>query len=278
LLCLYFATDLPDVLQRTSRPRSQEFEGRKLQAFPVQADPFPILVLIRTGGPDSVERMQSVRSTWAKDFPKDAIIPFAPDADCEAKYGNNHQQGLTCLEAKHHLKLMNRTDWTWLLVVDDDVYVFADYLRTKLQVMDPLLLEVYGVPYCGMCANGKPGFCGGGGYFINRRSLLMMAPAFEPPVSEFVARGFMHDFMSEPFSDWCDVRFGCVARMRGMPLHDVKGLYGNGFESEKQEQAVIELREQDAPLVFHTVTDDKHMQRIHRIATNFKAKLGPLSG
>merc|ERR1719282_35807 len=99
---------------------------------------------------------------------------------------------------------MNRTDFDWLLVVDDDVYVFADRLRDTLRDMDTSKAEVYGAPYCGDCGHGRKGFCGGGGYILSHRSLLRMASSAAAPVSSAAGEAFVEHFTSPPGSEWCD--------------------------------------------------------------------------
>jgi len=49
----------------------------------------------------------------------------------------------------------------------------------------------------------------------------------------------------------------------GLRLVETPGLYGNPLETEDQEKRIIELKEQDPPLVFHRVSNASHMHRIH---------------
>lgn len=230
-----------------------------------------LAILMRTGGLKSSSRIESIRKTWANDLEDGALALLQPDSECKSIYGDNHDKGLTCLEAKHHLHFMNRTDFDWLLVVDDDVYVFADRLRATLRQMDPYKAEVYGMPFCGDCGgDGRKGFCGGGGYVLSRQSLLKMASAREAPVSRQQGEAFMRRMLAEPNAEWCDVRFGCVAQEMGLELVGVKGLYINGvldaegkLHDPEEERKVVALRSQIPPLVFHKVRDHAHMNRIH---------------
>lgn len=229
-----------------------------------------LAVLVRTGGPHSEERIQSIRETWAQDLENGALTLFQPVPMCQRLYGDNHWQGLTCLEAKNHLHLMNRTDFDWVLVVDDDVFVFADRLRETLRKMNTSKAEVYGHPYCGDCGHGLKGFCGGGGYAISRQSLLRMASSTAAPISITSGEAFMRHMMSPPNSEWCDVRFACVAQEMGLKAVGVYGLYSNGVRDAanqydaEEESRVAELYSGEPPLVIHGVRDYTHMQRLYK--------------
>lgn len=223
-----------------------------------------LAILMRTGGPNSHERLKSVNRTWAQDLEDGSLFLLPPDAECVAKYGNNHGMGLTCLEAKAHLKLMSRTDFDWLLIVDDDTYVFAQRLRDTLQGMDVDKKEVYGIPGCGKCAHGLHGFCGGGGYMISRVNLLRMASLEHGPVPAAIQSSFLQSFMQNPDNDWCDVRFACVAQDAGLKPTAVKGLYGWSISGATKERRIVELKQDAPPLVLHYISDDAHMQLIRR--------------
>lgn len=224
-----------------------------------------LAVLMRNGGPSSQKRVQSIRSTWAQDLEEGSLILLEADAGCEAQYGDNHGMGLTCLEAKAHLKLMNRTDFDWLLVVDDDTYVFAERLRDTLLGMDPEKKAVYGIPGCGHCSKGRTGFCGGGGYMLSRKNLLRMAGLEHGPALQASQASFLQSFMSTPdASPECDVRFGCVAQDAGLKPIAVKGLYGWSVKGAHKERRIVELKQDDPPLVLHYISNDSHMQLIRR--------------
>ena len=157
-----------------------------------------LLVLLRSGRNVSSSRLDSIRDTWASSLSPEQLEIMRGDEGCARMYGDNHWEGLTCLEASMHVQIMNRTDFTWLLVVDDDVYVFVDRLTELLGTLDGDRRMAYGSPWCGNCGNGRKGFCGGGGYFLSRRSLLHMAGFGEGPVTPGVAYSFIDRFMRQP--------------------------------------------------------------------------------
>lgn len=220
-----------------------------------------LAVLLRTGGPSSPSRLESIRKTWGKDLEENSMFKLEDDDSCKSRYGDNHGQGLSCLEAMNHLKMMNRSDFEWLLVVDDDTYVFANRLRRTLRTMDPNKPQVFGAPYCGNCAGGGKGFCGGGGYVLSRQSLLKMASSQEGPVPPSKGEAFMQHFMTPPDNDWADVRFGCVAREKGLELVGVRGMYGYTMKNG-DEDGIALMKWYDPPLVFHMVRNHSHMQRL----------------
>jgi len=231
-----------------------------------------LLVLMRVGSEESPKRVESIKKTWAKDLEDGALTLLQKDETCVKLYGDNHWKGLTCLEAANHLRLMNRTDFDWLLVVDDDAYVFADRLRNTLANMDPSKDQVFGTPYCNTCGNEFKGFCGGSGYVLSRQSLLKMAGAKEAPVSAEAGQAFIDHMMRPPHNKWCDVRFGCVAQEKGLKAISVKGMYGNGIVDGHGnydavlESRVVELGAREPPLVFHNVKNLTHMEHLYELS------------
>jgi len=69
--------------------------------------------------------------------------------------------------------------------------------------------------------------------------------------------------MQDPDSDWCDVRFGCVAQDHGLELTYLDGTYGWPLENASLEESIVERKTNVSPLVFHYI-DKEHMQRIHK--------------
>jgi len=251
---------------------------QRLRSWGWAAEASPSLaVLVRTGGPQSESRMKSVTETWGGDIEKGKFVTMQSNQHCKEKYGDNHQKGLTCLEAASDLQLMNRTDFDWLLVVDDDVYVFVDRVRDTLNNVKASDARVYGVPGCGDCAGGKHGFCGGGGYILSRQSLLKMAASTSAPVSQEAGTAFLEHMMKNRGSDWADVSFGCVAMEKGLELESVQGMFGNPVQDSKgkydqaQEVSMVESSEVPA-LVFHRVSDASHMHHLHQESRDSKKR------
>jgi len=222
-----------------------------------------LLVLMRTGGSWSKTRFQNVMRTWGQDLEPGSLVLLERNLDCKMKFGENHGRGLTCLEAKADLKLMNRTDYDWLLVVDDDAYVFVDRVRAMLKSLSPTKREVYGVTNCGNCGHGRKGLCGGGGFLLSRRSLLSMANAKAAPVPHAIQDSFLTRFVSPPTENYSDVRFGCMAQDAGLRLVHVRGMY-SWHEEFSKERGIVALLQGDPPLVMHYIVGEWHFQRLRR--------------
>lgn len=234
-----------------------------------------LLILLRTGSSDSNSRLQSIKNTWASRLADGQLRIMEGNDFCRQKYGDNHWEGLTCLEAANHIEIMNSTltNFTWLLIVDDDTYVVVDRFSSLLDRLDPHQPAVYGVPGCGNCGQNRTGFCGGGGYFISRNNLLKMAGLTDQqPVMPSVAHAFIEHFMQEPDRVWCDVRFGCVAQDMGLRLINQQGLYGNPLSDENEEKRIIRLEQRYPPLVFHKVNNSSQMHRIHGLVVEMASK------
>lgn len=235
-----------------------------------------MLILLRTGSSDSSSRVQSIKNTWASRLADGQLRIMEGNDFCRKKYGDNHWEGLTCLEAANHIEIMNSTltNFTWLLVVDDDTYVVVDRFASLLDRLDPHQPAAYGVPGCGNCGQNRFGFCGGGGYFISRNNLLQMAGLLDQPVMPSIAFAFIEHFMQQPDRIWCDVRFGCVAQDMGLRLIKQPGLYGNPLSDENEEKGIIRLEQSFPPLVFHKVSNASQMHRIHGLVLEMASKNG----
>jgi len=239
-----------------------------------------LLILLRTGSSNSTSRVLSINQTWASRLADGQLRIMEGNERCHRKYGDNHWKGLTCLEATNHIQIMNdtQTNFTWLLIVDDDTYVVVDRLTNLLDRLDPHQPAAFGAPGCGNCGKNRTGFCGGGGYFISRKNLLRMAGLIDRPVILSVAHAFIEHFMQEPDSVWCDVRFGCVAQDIGLRLINQPGLYGNPLNDENEEKRIIRLEQDSPPLVFHKVVNASHMHRIHDLVVEMTSKNGTWTG
>ena len=110
---------------------------------------------------------------------------------------NNHGMGLCCQEAQA-LLMASQTEYDWLFVIDEDVYVDPESLRSIVANMtspsEPVAVGVHG---CGNLDQGFLGFCGGGGYLISKQALqnLVAVPHY------------YEDYMSycQHNSTYCDV-------------------------------------------------------------------------
>ena len=234
-----------------------------------------LMILLRTGANTSAIRRESIKKTWASGLADNQLKVLGGHEGCRQKWGDNHWWGLTCLEANAHTEIMNRTDFSWLLVVDDDTYVVVDRLTNLLDTLDPHRLQAFGAPGCGDCGGGRKGFCGGGGYFLSRQSLLHMAglsDVSDGHVPPSVSQAFVDHFMKGPDNEWCDVRFACVAQDTGLRLVEQEGMYGNGIEDEKSLSQIIRLKKEKPPLVFHLVRNASYMERIHRMVVEMAAQ------
>eukprot|EP00933_Yihiella_yeosuensis_P013007 TRINITY_DN1225_c0_g2_i1.p1 TRINITY_DN1225_c0_g2~~TRINITY_DN1225_c0_g2_i1.p1 ORF type:complete len:313 (+),score=55.22 TRINITY_DN1225_c0_g2_i1:62-1000(+) len=204
-----------------------------------------ILFLIRTGGPESKARVAAVKETWAKSLPGSSTVFFQKSEKCEKAWGDNHGEGLTCLESENELAISNtRNDFTWLAIVDDDVYVNVNNLNDALKKLNPSDKKVYGTPGCGHCnpaaGEGTSGFCGGGGYFISRENLKLITAD---------NNAFSQSFNRKPDQEWCDVRFACAASTRGLQMQQLNGLYPWAAKDAAEEHA--QIHGGIPPLTFH---------------------------
>jgi len=283
---LLWQTELPEQLRLRSIQAYDEVGPQ--QSFSQQKR---VIFLVRTGGNSSRQRLDAIRSTWAKgledanyaakytvtgpDRPKvdwtASMVVIASDAECKRKYGDNHERGLTCLEAKAELELMKRTDFDWVMVIDDDVYVNVENVFKWLSRRPEGKSAVWGIPGCGECGtpnNHLTGLCGGPGYAVTRENLARMANSSGPP-GKSMQQAFLKDFMTGPDAEWCDVRFSCVAQHHGLQMREAPGFYGWTFQSDDDENSAIRSTEVP-PLTFH-YADPPRMRRLHAKFEHFSA-------
>lgn len=94
---------------------------------------------------------------------------------------------------------------------------------------------------------------------ISRQNLLSMASAETSPVPAAKQEAFFNEFMHEPDAEWCDVRFGCVAKMHGLTLEKLEGMHGSPMDHFDEERAILAKSASADMLTLHPIRDDAHM-------------------
>jgi len=257
--------------QRQLRIRTEVAQHAVSPQQPSRA-PKRLVFLVRSGGNTSKQRLAAIRSTWARALDQKytatagksspiswsaSLVVLAGNEECKRLYGDNARAGLTCLEARGELELMKSTDFDWLMVIDDDVYVNVKNLMSWLSSVQLGEKAVWGLPGCGECGDKKKhltGLCGGPGYVISRENLARMVESSGPGA-------FLEDFLTGPDAKWCDVRFACVAQHHGLQLREAPGFYGWGFLSEAEEDRAVRSTEVP-PVTFH-YADPSRMRSLY---------------
>ena len=130
--------------------------------------------------------------TWAKDVNNsgtDSLLmvgdkasenpPILPAKGC----GNDHWQQLTCktgvaLQLAH--EQLGLGNFSWIFVIDDDVYLHVANVHRVLSNFDPSKIIAVGIVGCGGHLLPGGGFCGGGGYALSRPAMEKIMAQGEP--------------------------------------------------------------------------------------------------
>ena len=143
---------------------------------------------------------------------------------------NNHQAGIVCIEGRAlHYARHHPGSWSWMMIVDDDVYVNLPNLwkmLSELSQRNAAAPVLYGVPGCGKeplsCDQPKRpsylGLCGGAGYVMTRQTLYRLVG--DGNVSAWM-RYWMHLgkwVLNHTGGWWSDITASCVAQRAGLHI------------------------------------------------------------
>jgi len=201
--------------------------------------------------------------------------PVLPAKGC----GNDHSAQLTCKTGvalqRAHEQLGN---FSWIFVVDDDLYLHVANVHRVLSDFDPSKSIALGIVGCGphLCPGG--GFCGGGGYALSR-----------PAVEKIMAQGelaFQKDLMEHLAKEksgqaWDDISVSCLLRRHGIPLLQIKGLYGWVLQGAQRNKSSLNSeyikaihQTKPLPLTFHYVSPQQ-IREIHQEFQGMRSSFRP---
>jgi hypothetical protein len=183
-----------------------------------------ILILVSTSPASFAKRVTEIRETWLKtvepgmevvfmsntatDGSSDMVLSQCPTDVCI----NTCKQSDLVFFAQTFLK--SRPVGSWLLFLDDDVYVVPRNLMRMIRSL-PAGAEndigLWGIPACGSSTCG--GMCGGGGYLTNRITLDVLIGGMSPDT-------FKGEIMSlcQVCRGYGDISVSQLAKNSGIPL------------------------------------------------------------
>ena len=148
-----------------------------------------ILIVINTAEKNYDNRLKDIRATWMKRVeektsmeifflggPSNKGIDDVVPSQCKVGYWEDSCKKADAITAAYEFLMQpygERYDWVYL--GDDDLYLFPDNLQRMVQSLGPTAVDEYkawGIPACYHDPCG--GFCGGGGYLMNRKTLIKM--------------------------------------------------------------------------------------------------------
>jgi len=244
---------------------------RTSSVAPVQKSQSQIFYVVRTCEAVRHERIPSILDTWAGPV-KESLLMVSEKGLEEPKIyaadgcSSDHLKGLAC-KTGYALALAAKMigDHSWVMLLDDDVYVNTSNLEKELQKhdADASQLVALGIPGCGSphCNDQKGGFCGGGGYAISKPALKAFVGGVDPiefgaEMLECRKRVWPED---NPFDDIVST---CLMKERGVEVKELKGLYGWRLEKKGEEPSEkimsseykFAIHEDEiSPLTFHYI-------------------------
>jgi len=212
---------------------------RTSSVAPVQKSQSQIFYVVRTCEAVRHERIPSILDTWAGPV-KESLLMVSEKGLEEPKIyaadgcSSDHWKGLVC-KTGYGFALAAKLigNHSWVMLLDDDVYVNTSNLERELRKHDASQLVALGVPGCGTphCIDKMGGFCGGGGYAISKPALKAFVDKLDP--KQVGAK--MLELRSIEHEQFDDIVATCLMKKRGVKVQVLKGLYPWRLDDKKGE-------------------------------------------
>jgi hypothetical protein len=145
-----------------------------------------VLIVINTIEKYYTTRLMEIRRTWVKRvLEKNSMeiifmgstdnkgIPDVFASNCRVAYDEDSCKKSDAITlAYKFITQPYGQKYDWIFLGDDDLYIFPDNLQRVIMLLQENAvneLRAWGIPRCG--GDGCRGFCGGGGYLMNRKTL-----------------------------------------------------------------------------------------------------------
>ena len=168
--------------------------------------PPKVLILVSTA-PKFFGRVREIRETWGgriDDKHENIRLVFISNTGVDDS-GNMVLSNCSVNACVNTCKMADLTiyagaflkenpEFEWVFYGDDDVYLMPDNLQRVISSLPPSAAEEYaawGIPGCGGEKCG--GFCGGGGFFTNRRTIEMVRNDTSPSEMRNIFESFCED-------------------------------------------------------------------------------------
>ena len=189
-----FEAPVPQICLVYPSVKNETFESRIIPVLQGSEKPIPwtgvsprILIIVNTIDKNYISRAKVIRETYmqrVKDKESlDLIFLGGPTTDgspdmvpsaCNVDYWEDSCKKADMIVVAYQALLKNGGEaWDWFMFADDDALIIPDNLQRGLMNLEPSAQDkvaVWGSPRCflGDC----DGICGGGGYFMNRKTLM----------------------------------------------------------------------------------------------------------
>lgn len=226
-----------------------------------------VLFVVRTWHNSYPTKVEAILRTWGGAVNNSLVIVGDTPSTSPPVYGasacpNDHSAGLACKDGYALSlaadRLATSSEYSWVFVVDDDVYVRSRDVEMALVKLNASKAQVLGIPGCGpeLCG-GAGGMCGGAGYAISRAAL-------ERLVSGRPAQALADELVETckgAAGGWDDIAVTCALRSRKVHVDNLDGLHG--WRARDHEEFLNWIHDKSpAPLTFHYINASE-MDAIH---------------
>ena len=253
---------------------------------------FGVLYVLRSHSKNYGTKVVATLDTWAKDVNNsgtDSLLmvgdkasenpPILPAKGC----GNDHWQQLTCktgvaLQLAH--EQLGLGNFSWIFVIDDDVYLHVANVHRVLSNFDPSKIIAVGIVGCGGHLLPGGGFCGGGGYALSRPAMEKIMAQGEPAFQKDLMEP-SHLAKERNGQAWDDISFSKLLRRHHIPMLQMKGLYGWRLEGAQRNKSSLNSayikaihQTEPLPLTFHYVNPEQKRE-IHQEFQQMRSSFRP---
>jgi hypothetical protein len=199
-----------------------------IETFDNSTDTPKILYIIRSIPKYYDERLNIQFKTWMKHLNEnDDVLVASENKDhidkFNLKYSTpecppGHAMGVCCSESNAIVKALKEYEFDWAFILDDDVYVYPDKVRSIISKYKDNYNVALGTPGCE--SNGVEGFCGGGGYAFSKQALETIVGKDKNGVLKY--ESFLKEYkISCEKTDFCDITMGELSKKNNIEIIDI---------------------------------------------------------
>ena len=195
-----------------------------------------ILYIIRSIPKYYDERLNMQFETWMKHLNKnDDVLVASENKDHVDKFNlkystpecpPGHDVGVCCSESNAIVKALKEYEFDWAFILDDDVYVYPEKVRSIISKYKDNYNVALGTPGC--ISNGVEGFCGGGGYAFSKQALQkIVSNDYDLFLKEYK--------ISCEKTNFCDITMGELSKKNNIEIINIPEFKPWGIDKSEKE-------------------------------------------
>ena len=234
-----------------------------IETFDTSNDTTKILYIIRSIPKYYDEHLNIQFETWMKHLNEnDDVLVASENKDhidkFNLKYSTptcppGHDMGVCCSESNAIVKALKEFEFDWAFILDDDVYVYPDKVRSIINKYKDNYNVALGTSGCE--SNGVEGLCGGGGYAFSKQALQKIVGKDKNDVLKY--ESFLEEYkISCEKTKFHDITMGELATKNNIEIIDIPEFKPWGIDKDEK-QLIIDNK--IATLHYHggDITKDK---------------------